>query len=37
MTRSKEEESLFRLFKAIKQANISVKKAFQIIDIDGSN
>ena len=24
-------------FKAIKQANISIKKAFQIVDMDGSN
>ena len=36
-TRNKDEESLYRLFKAIKQANISVRKAFQIIDMDGSN
>jgi hypothetical protein len=36
-TRNKEEEGLYRLFKAIKQANISIKKAFQIIDMDGSN
>jgi Ca2+-binding EF-hand superfamily protein len=28
---------LYRLFKAIKQANVSVRKAFQIIDKDGSN
>jgi Ca2+-binding EF-hand superfamily protein len=28
---------MYRLFKAIKQANISVRKAFQIIDMDGSN
>jgi len=37
LTRNKEEEGLFRLFKAIKQANISVRKAFQMIDVDGSN
>jgi hypothetical protein len=36
-TRNSEEESLYRLFKAIKQANITVRKAFQIIDMDGSN
>ncbi len=36
-TRNKEEESLYRLFKAIKQANINIRKAFQIIDMDGSN
>lgn len=36
-TRNKEEEGLYRLFKAIKQANINIRKAFQIIDMDGSN
>jgi len=36
-TKNKEEEALYRLFKAIKQANISIRKAFQIIDMDGSN
>lgn len=36
-TRNTEEEALYRLFKAIKQANITVRKAFQIIDMDGSN
>ena len=36
-TRSSEEEALFRLFKAIKQANITVRRAFQMIDMDGSN
>ena len=28
---------MFRLFKAIKDAKISIRKAFQIIDSDGSN
>ena len=37
LSRSKEEDAIFRLWKAIKAANISVKKAFQIIDIDSSN
>ena len=36
-TRSKEEEALYSLFRAIKKANITVRKAFQIIDMDGSN
>ena len=37
MTRNSQEDALYRLFKAIKQANITVRKAFQIIDKDGSN
>ena len=37
MTRNTEEEALYRLFKAIKQANVTVRKAFQMIDMDGSN
>lgn len=36
-TRSAQEEALYRLFRAIKKANITVRKAFQIIDMDGSN
>jgi Ca2+-binding EF-hand superfamily protein len=36
-TRNNEDEALFRLFKAIKQAGITVRKAFQMIDFDGSN
>lgn len=28
---------MYKLFKAIKQANITIRKAFQIIDMDGSN
>jgi hypothetical protein len=27
---------LYKLFRAIKQSNTSVKKAFQLIDMDGS-
>ena len=37
LTRNSEEDALYRLFKAIKQANINIRKAFQIIDKDGSN
>ncbi len=37
MSRNSEEDALYRLFKAIKQANITVRKAFKIIDKDGSN
>lgn len=36
-SRSKEEQAIYLFFKAIKQANISIKKAFQIVDMDGSN
>lgn len=36
-TKSKEEQAIYLFFKAIKQANISIKKAFQIVDMDGSN
>jgi hypothetical protein len=35
--RSKEEEAINRLFKAIKHAKLTIRKAFQIIDMDGSN
>ena len=30
LTRNSEEDALYRLFKAIKQANINIRKAFQI-------
>lgn len=37
LTRSKEDEAIFKVFKAIKQAKISIRRAFQMIDMDGSN
>ena len=37
VSRSGEEQVIFDFFRAIKRANISIKKAFQIIDMDGSN
>lgn len=37
MSRSGEDQVIYQFFKAIKHANISVKKAFQIVDMDGSN
>ena len=37
LTKSKEEQALYLFFKAIKKANLSIKKAFQIVDVDGSN
>jgi hypothetical protein len=37
MNRTKDEQAIYLFFKAIKQSNISIKKAFQIIDKDGSN
>ena len=37
ISRNAEDQALYMFFKAIKQANISIKKAFQIVDMDGSN
>jgi Ca2+-binding EF-hand superfamily protein len=37
ITKSKEEQAIYLFFKAITKANITIKKAFQIIDMDGSN
>lgn len=37
VSRSGEQQVIFDFFRAIKKANISIKKAFQIIDMDGSN
>ena len=37
MTHNKEEEAIYRLYRAIRQAGITIRKAFQIIDVDSSN
>ena len=37
ISKSAEEQVIYQFFRAIKKANISIKKAFQIIDMDGSN
>ena len=36
LSRTKEEDSVLKLFKAIKKSNVSIKRAFQIIDQDNS-
>lgn len=36
MSRTKEEDAVLKLFKAIKKSNISIKRAFEIIDEDNS-
>lgn len=33
---SKDEQAVYLFFKAIKSANISIKRAFDIVDKDGS-
>lgn len=37
LSRSQEEMGVIKLFKAIKHSKLSIRQAFQIIDIDGSN
>jgi Ca2+-binding EF-hand superfamily protein len=36
ISRTKDEDAVLRLFKAIRQSNVSIKRAFEIIDKDGS-
>lgn len=36
ISRSKEEEGVLKLFKAIQHSKLSIKSAFQIIDVDQS-
>jgi len=36
ISRTKEEDAVMRLFKAIRQSNVSIKRAFEIMDKDGS-
>lgn len=36
ISRTKDEDAVLRLFAAIRRSNVSIKKAFEIIDKDGS-
>lgn len=37
IARTADEQAIYLFFRAIKSANISIKKAFEIVDKDGSN